>query len=159
MLHRPVAKKTFLLVAAILFSIRYAWAVEPDPFELHAVIRTPGDHTREYTLARRGADSPETLFLDTTVLLDHTSLLHASVDEGQSEPMILIKLTSEGTKRFGEISTNYLNKRVAFVLNGQLCCAPVIRSPMFGGSVLISGNFSADEAKDLVEKLNHSVSP
>ncbi len=106
----------------------------------------------------RGSE-PEMVLLDTTVLLDHTSLVRAYIShqyEGQIQ--IFIKLTVEGGKRFGEITTTYLNKRIGIVLDGKLYSAPVIKEQILGGGVGISGNFTEDEAQAIVKKLNESVS-
>ena len=143
----------FLCVATI------ASAAEPGPFELHAVVTTASDHTKEYSEPTHGNESAKVL-LDTTVLLDQTSVKSASLEprEADGVPRILIKLTDEGRKVFGDISTKYLDKRIGIVLNGELQSAPVIKSPMFGGSLQITGNFTEAEAVQLVQKINQSIS-
>ncbi len=149
--------KTGLLAAVIFLTTHLASAVEPDPFEVRAVAAAASEHTKEYSSVDRDSP-PETVLLETTVLLDHTALLQASVEHEQGQPVILIKLTPAGSKRFGEITTMFLNKRIGLVLYGQLYCAPVVRSRILGGSLEIPGNFTEFEAIDLVRKLNRSVS-
>ncbi len=148
-----------LLAALFLCTTNLAPAAEPGPFELHAVAAVASDHTKEYPEPTRG-NEPKKILLDTTVLLDQTSVKNASLESPKEDgaPSILIKLTDEGRKIFSDISTRYLDKQIGIVLNGQLQSAPVIRQPILGGSLEITGNFTDAEAAQLVQKINQSVS-
>ncbi len=144
----------FLCVATI------ASAAEPKLLEVHAVVAVANDHTREYTKTT-GDHVPEKVMLDDSVLLDQTSVKAASVAPrgADGSPRINIELTEKGRVIWGDVSTKYVDKRIGIVLVGQLQCAPVIREPMFGGSLQIIGNFTEAEARQLVQKINQSVSP
>ena len=147
-----------LLAVTMLLAIPLIAAPEPAPFEIHAVAVKGSEHTKEYAETQRD-QPPEVVLLDTTVLLDQTALLQASVEQEQGGTAIRIKLTPEGGKRFGEISAAYLNKRVGIVLYGRLYCSPVIRSQILCGDLEIVGNFAGFEAIELVHKLNQSAVP
>ena len=62
-----------------------------------------------------------------------------------------------GKKKFAEVSTQYLNKKLAVMMNGRLYCAPVVRSPITGGKLQIDGSFTDQEAKDLAARLNEAI--
>ena len=151
--------KTRAFVSFFLCVTTLASAAEPGPFELHAVAAVASDHTREYTETTNG-NAPEKILLDTTVLLDQTAVRKASLEVPGKDgtPRILIKLTEKGRVVWGDVSTKYLDQRIGIVLDGQLQSAPVIKSPMLGGALEITGNFTSVEATELVEKINQSVS-
>ena len=50
-----------------------------------------------------------------------------------------------------------VDRRLAIVLDGELCTAPVIRSPIENGSGQISGHFDAREALELANLLEHPL--
>jgi preprotein translocase subunit SecD len=92
------------------------------------------------------------------VLLNHTALKSAAVSNDFSgKPVILIKLTEPGAERFGEITKRLAGKRLGIIVAGKLLIAPVIREPIFNGTVQISGNFTEKEVSDLATKLNKSI--
>ena len=150
--------KTQWFVGFFLCIATITSAAEPGPFELHAVAAVASEHTKEYSEPTRG-EKPEKILLDTDVLLDQTSVQSAAIGfEKDGAPTIQIKLTEEGRKALGDISTKYFGKRIGMVLDGQLQCSPVIKEPMFGGSFQITGNFTETQAWQIIQKINQSVS-
>jgi len=73
------------------------------------------------------------------------------------EPEIAFTLNSQGAKRFAEITGKNIGRRLAIVLDGELCTAPVIRSPIENGSGQITGQFDAKEALELANLLEHPL--
>jgi len=73
------------------------------------------------------------------------------------EPEIAFTLNSQGAKRFAEITGKNIGRRLAIVLDGELCTAPVIRSPIENGSGQITGHFDAKEALELANLLEHPL--
>ncbi|MHB9138571.1 MAG: protein translocase subunit SecD [Victivallaceae bacterium] len=66
---------------------------------------------------------------------------------------IILRFNSKGATDFGDVTTEYLNRQLAIVLDGKLYCAPVIRSAITDGSAEISGKFSTEEAKGISDAL------
>jgi protein-export membrane protein SecD len=79
--------------------------------------------------------------------------------QGLSEPQVGLKFDDEGTKLFSELTKNNLGKSIAIYLDGQIISAPTVQSEITNGEAVISGNFSLDEAKDLVKRLNEGALP
>jgi preprotein translocase subunit SecD len=67
---------------------------------------------------------------------------------------ILIEFSPEGTERFAELTRANVGRRLAIVLNGESCSAPMIQSPIENGSALVSGNFEMTEALNLAAMLS-----
>ncbi len=76
-----------------------------------------------------------------------------------NEPTVVVNFNSEGTRLFGEITTNNVGERLAIFLDGAVLSTPVINEPITGGAATISGNFTAESARDLVKDLNFGALP
>ncbi len=76
-----------------------------------------------------------------------------------NEPVVVVRFTSEGKERFAKITTEHVGERLAIFLDGKLLSTPVINEPITGGAATISGNFTPEEARDLVKNLNLGALP
>ena len=75
------------------------------------------------------------------------------------EPEVQLQFNSEGKKLFAEITERNVGKRVAIYLDGMPISIPVVNEPITDGRAVISGGFSIDEAKTLVQRLNAGALP
>lgn len=80
-------------------------------------------------------------------------------DQTTYQSVVNLELDSEGAKIFEELTRNNLGKRLAIYLDGAPISAPVVRDVISGGKAVISGNFTLQEAKKLVERLNAGALP
>jgi len=62
---------------------------------------------------------------------------------------VTLSMNSEGTKTWAEYTAANIGKQVAIVLDGTVQSAPVVQSAIPDGQTAISGNFTADTAKQL----------
>lgn len=75
-----------------------------------------------------------------------------------------LKMTTEGAKKFAD-STTKLSKlesptdQFAIVLDGVVISAPAVNEAILGGSAIISGSFTADEARALAQVLKYGALP
>ena len=77
--------------------------------------------------------------------------------DGYGKPEVSLRMTSEGKQLFATITKKNLNKRLAIVLDGKVCSAPVIRSEITEGQASISGKFTQREALELANTLNNPL--
>ena len=92
------------------------------------------------------------------VLLDQTALESAkSATDAFGQPVIHITFTKLGAKRFADVTRQYIQKRLAILIDGQVCQAPVIRSEISGGMAQITGGFTKQETEDLAKKINDAL--
>lgn len=75
------------------------------------------------------------------------------------EPEVQLQFNDEGKKLFGEITARNVGKRVAIFLDGMPISIPVVNEPITDGKAIISGNFTVNEAKTLVQRLNAGALP
>jgi preprotein translocase subunit SecD len=76
-----------------------------------------------------------------------------------SEPEVQLRFDGEGKNLFGEITSRNVGKKVAIYLDNMPISIPVVNEPITDGKAVISGNFSLEEAKTLVQRLNAGALP
>ncbi len=93
--------------------------------------------------------------------LDGRYLKNAQLTFAQDtgEPEVSLQFNDEGAKLFEKITTDNVGKVLAIYLDGSVISAPVVREPITGGTAQIQGNFTPQEAKQLVERLNSGALP
>ncbi|MDD5397438.1 MAG: peptidylprolyl isomerase, partial [Candidatus Moranbacteria bacterium] len=79
--------------------------------------------------------------------------------QGLGEPQISLQFDDEGTKLFADLTKANLGKTVAILLDGQIISAPTVQAEITNGQAVITGKFTLQEAKDLVQKLNTGALP
>ncbi len=79
--------------------------------------------------------------------------------QGLSEPEVSLKFDDEGTKLFAEVTKKNIGKRVAIYLDGEIITAPTVQSEILNGEAVVTGNYTIEEAKDLVKRLNEGALP
>ena len=82
----------------------------------------------------------------------------AMVSRGNmGEPKILFTLDSAHASQFGRITREYEKHRMAIVLDGVLQTAPTIQTPIENGSGEITGDYTEQEAFQLVNVLENPL--
>lgn len=76
-------------------------------------------------------------------------------------PQVAITFNDEGGKKFAEITKRNIGKPLAIFLDNQpvMWPPPVVQQEIIGGSGVISGNFTTEEAKNLSIQLNAGALP
>jgi len=75
------------------------------------------------------------------------------------EAVVSIKFNKEGADLFAQITKENIDKVLAIYLDGTPVSEPVVREEIIGGSAVISGDFTPEEAKILVGRLNSGALP
>lgn len=80
-------------------------------------------------------------------------------DSKSGSPQVQLTFTSSGTKKFGDITTRNVGKRVAMVLDNVVLEAPVVNEAIVTGNAVISGGFTTDIANQLAIQLKAGSLP
>jgi preprotein translocase subunit SecD len=78
---------------------------------------------------------------------------------GLAMPTVLLNFNEEGAELFEKITTENVGQVLAVFLDGQPMSQPIIQEPITGGQASINGQFTATEARDLVNNLNFGALP
>ncbi|OGI59766.1 protein-export membrane protein SecD [Candidatus Nomurabacteria bacterium RIFCSPHIGHO2_12_FULL_37_29] len=80
-------------------------------------------------------------------------------DQNTREPRVNLQFDDTGTKLFAQITKDNVGKMVAIYLDGAIISSPVVREEIPNGQAVISGNFTPNEAKLFVGRLNSGALP
>ena len=120
---------------------------------------------REFT--KEGQESTESGFLFPTLTntqsvdLSGKDLKKAalSFNSNNGEPEVTIEFTSEGGKKFADITKRLIGKPLAIFLDDTPLTWPTVTVEITDGSAIISGGFTYDQAKRLALQLNAGALP
>jgi preprotein translocase subunit SecD len=62
---------------------------------------------------------------------------------------LTLTLSADSAKAFGTLTTTNVGKTVDIRIDGKTVLAPVIRDPILGGELRISGNYTRDELAEV----------
>jgi protein-export membrane protein SecD len=79
--------------------------------------------------------------------------------QGVGSPQISLQFDDEGTKLFDQLTKDNIGKTIGIFLDGQLIEAPTVQTEIPSGQAVITGSFTLQQAKDLVQKLNTGALP
>lgn len=93
--------------------------------------------------------------------LTGSDLQQASVtfDSTSANPQVQLTFSSDGSKKFAEITKRNVGKRVAIVLDNVVIEAPTVNQAILTGNAVITGGFTAQSANNLVTELNAGALP
>lgn len=98
-------------------------------------------------------------FIDTG--LDGRLLVKAQLqfDQNTRKPYIALTFNDAGAQLFAKLTRENVGKQMYIFLDGQAISAPTIQEEITGGKATINGNFTPQEAKQLVGRLNSGALP
>ena len=95
------------------------------------------------------------------VLLSGDRIRNARETQGNTSFEIVVSMSfdSQGSRKFGELTTNHVGELLAILLDGKVQSAPRINEPILGGNAQISGDFTFEEAQYLANILKAGAFP
>ena len=119
---------------------------------------------KNFTQAQLASSTIDQLFTSTGLsgqYLSGASLQFTNTGTGQiaGEPLVALSFNDQGRDLFAKITTEHKGEILAIVLDGQIISSPVIKDAITDGKAVISGTFTANEAKSLVQNLNYGALP
>ena len=126
----------------------------------------PPDDIPEGTEIRYHNDDGTTLanswyVVRSPVLLSGDRIRNARETQGSTSFEIVVSMSfdSQGSRKFGELTTNHVGELLAILLDGKIQSAPRINEPILGGNAQISGDFTFEEAQYLANILKAGAFP
>jgi len=77
----------------------------------------------------------------------------------QGRPCVSMKMNVDGARRWAALTKANLKRSVAIVLDDNVYSAPTVQSEITGGSSEITGNFTAEDTRDLANVLKSGKMP
>lgn len=117
------------------------------------------DLTDEEKIEKIRADIQDPYFEPTSLTGRFIKEANLSFDQRTLEAQVILNFDSEGKELFKKITEENTGKRLAIYIDNVLISAPVIREAIPSGTAQITGNFTIEEAKELVRNLNAGALP
>ena len=148
--------------------VRFPWKEGEADFDPEAAVKELGE-TAELTF-REGYEVDDAgMYTGTTaetVILVGSDIQEANAvytqdSAGNLEWQVSLELTSSGTEKFADATTRLSQTRgVISIWMDETCISyPQVNSSITNGRASITGNFTADEAKALADKINSGALP
>lgn len=142
-----------ILLAILLLAQPAAASAAPGSFELHAESSPNAPNAKAWAMQGPGGTA-ETVYLDSEVLLDARAIATAEAVPGPGGmAQIRLGLTAEGAARLAEVTGRLVGRRLGVVAGGRLRSMPYLRDRITGNALVISGNMTEAEAKELASQL------
>jgi preprotein translocase subunit SecD len=87
------------------------------------------------------------------------NLTDAQPTINNGEPVVSFRFDAVGARKFGEVTTENVNKPFAILLDNRVISAPNIREPILGGAGIITGGFTVQSANELALLLRAGALP
>lgn len=78
---------------------------------------------------------------------------------GATSWQVNIVLTSDGKEKFAKATSANIGKQIAIQLDGQIISAPTVQQAITDGNAVITGNFTADQARTFALQLRSGALP
>ncbi|MBU1091339.1 protein translocase subunit SecD [Patescibacteria group bacterium] len=121
----------------------------------------PQEETDEILKAQENNErlNEDPYFISTALTGRYLKRANLDFDQTTYQPQISIEFTKEGSDIFAKITKDNIDKPLAIYLDGAPISAPNVREEITGGRAQITGQFTAQEAKELVRNLNSGALP
>jgi preprotein translocase subunit SecD len=96
--------------------------------------------------------APVCAFAGEKIILEIASA-EASFDQRTKEPIVSIRWAPSSARVFSELRAKSIGKATEFRLDKNILAKPVIREPILGGSIQISGNFTVEQTQQIANRL------
>ena len=115
--------------------------------------------TAQLTFVETYIENEETLLRPTNLTGADLKKAQVTFDQSTGKPVVNLEFTDEGSKKFAEITLANVGKQLPIFLDNAPISSPVVQEQITGGSAIISGEFSLEEAKNLSIQLNAGALP
>jgi preprotein translocase subunit SecD len=106
-----------------------------------------------------GAGGEGFTFISTGLTGADLSRAEVGFDSSTGKPYVALSFTPEGAEKFAEITERNVGGPLAIYLDEVLLTAPTVQEKIIGGSAVISGDFTLEEARRVTAQLNAGALP
>ncbi len=124
----------------------------------------PGDRPPPGCMALPSEDNPNLIYWVKTsrrATVEGADLVDAqpAFDGQTGEPVVTFRFNQQGALRFARLTQANVGKPFAIILDGKVISAPVIQTPILGGSGQITGRFTVEETRVMSAILRSGALP
>lgn len=124
----------------LVFPIEMRPVLEPSTSALPSATELPDPSGESLTLA------------DPVMTIERLDRAEIMLDPSQ-QWALSITLTDEDATTFADWTADHIGERLAMVIDGEVVIAPTIQDAITGGVVHITGNYTQDDIRELLDKI------
>jgi len=98
-------------------------------------------------------------FISTTLTGKYLERADLNFNQQTGVPLISLQFNDEGAEIFEQLTSQNVGKILAIYIDGIPISSPVVQEAISGGKAQITGDFTVEEAKELVRNLNAGALP
>ncbi|MGN0692145.1 MAG: preprotein translocase subunit SecD [Oscillospiraceae bacterium] len=150
--------------------VRFPWKEDETDFDPQAAVKELGETA---ALTFREGDERDELNKPTGVTAENVILegkdvskayaayQNASTENGTGQWVVSLELTAEGTTKFAEATARLAEEQgcISIWMDDTMINAPTVNEAIPSGNAMITGNYDADSAKSLADKINSGALP
>ena len=119
-----------------------------------------GNDDPNLPLVTCSTDGQQVYLLDSSIISgEQIANATSGLDQQRGENVVDVEFKSEGSKIWADFTAANVGVQTAFVLDSQVVSAPQIREAIPGGRTQITGQFTADSARELANVLKYGSLP
>jgi preprotein translocase subunit SecD len=141
-----LTRRAALAAAAGLALAVPVLADDPPRVEIRRAEKAPADGLTEAVVVG-GKDK---VYLHKAAALTAADIASARAAGTPQDPSLEITFTEAGAKKAAKLSEDHADRPLAVLVGGKVVAAPVARAK-FGGTVRVTGSFTAEEAAKLAK--------
>jgi preprotein translocase subunit SecD len=123
---------------------------KPSAFEVRRAESKAADGLTEVVVA----GTKTKIYLHKEAALTGKDVAAAQVGkDNANKPAVEITLTLEGGKKLAQVTAAHQGKPLAILVGGKVIFAPVVREKIDGGKVMMSGEFTREDAARMVKSI------
>ncbi len=132
--------------------VRFPWAADESDFDAAKAVQELGE-TALLSFCRN-EDNKDVILSGAADIKS----AQAGVDENGAY-VVYLDFTPSGTTKFASATQEMLNKTISIWMDDQMISAPTVNSVITNGNAYITGDFDAESAKELADKINAGSLP
>jgi protein-export membrane protein, SecD/SecF family len=141
--------------------VRFPWSENESTFDASAAIKELGE-TAQLTF-REGQEIDQSGYptgvTATNVILEGKDIKDARISyDENNKPVVALELHDEGKQKFSE-ATAKTGEVISIWLDNTIISAPTVNQQITNGEAIIQGDFSAEAAKSLADKIKGGALP
>lgn len=135
--------------------VRFPWASEDNTQDAATAVKELGE-TAVLTFCEGTTYDKDKIVLEGSDDIESAS---AALNQQTGEYYVSLKLTSSGKTKFANATAKNVGSSIAICMDSQVISAPTVQEAITNGEASISGNFTAEDAKSLANKINSGSLP
>ncbi len=140
--------------------VEFPWAADEKDYDPSAAINELGDTAElSFWLVETDESTSDIKKVEESAILTGANVANCTAGYYEGNYFVSLEFDEEGASLFAKATEEHINEQIGIYMDDTLLSAPVVEESITDGQAQITGNFSADEVKELAAKINAGSLP